>query len=323
MKGCRSTVSIYYINMGSGYKKMNKNIRGLENMPLNIKFLYSKLLSAMICIDDGCSQLKLAEFYRIINKIRLPSEERIRLVNSIITEKTDFSTVHGDIDLDRYLNDQEKNIFRFSLMKDLIIIMKSDYVETNSEKKLLQDIQDYFRVSDEQLSFFSKEYESDRCFFDDITDDREFKNIVANTVSAAAALGIPLVVLNYSGTIKRLDKLGIIYGLKAMGKRKRRSRGSILLGLTASILLGITTYKITKYIFSIRKDEKTKLMQLVKADIEELHESTKSIIYKDIEYFTNHAVEAEDNRELDNVLKAIDILKRAVATLENTKAVII
>ena len=64
----------------------------------------------MICIDDGCSQLKLAEFYRIINKIRLPSEERIRLVNSIITEKTDFSTVHGDIDLDRYLNDQEKHL---------------------------------------------------------------------------------------------------------------------------------------------------------------------------------------------------------------------
>ena len=41
-------------------------------------------------------------------------------------------------------------------MKDLIIIMKSDYVETNSEKKLLQDIQDYFRVSDEQLSFLAK-----------------------------------------------------------------------------------------------------------------------------------------------------------------------
>ncbi len=302
---------------------MNKNIRGLENMPLNIKFLYGKLLSMMICMDDGCSQLKLAEFYRIINKIRLPFKERIQLLNSIVTEKTDFSTVCKDIDLDRYLNDQEKNIFRFSLMKDLIIIMKSDYVETNNEKKLLEDIQDYFHVSDEQLTFFNKEYESDRCFFDDATDGGEFKNIVANTISTAVALGIPLVVLNYSGTFRGLGALGIISGLKAMGKRKRKSKGSILLGLTASILLGITTYKITKYIFSARKDEKTKLMQLIKADIEELHESTKNIIYKDIEYFTNHAVEAKDNRELDNVLKAIDILKRAVATLENTKAVII
>ena len=43
-------------------------------------------------------------------------------------------------------------------MKDLIIIMKSDYIDTNKEKKLLEDIQNYFHVSDEQLVFFKEEY---------------------------------------------------------------------------------------------------------------------------------------------------------------------
>ena len=66
---------------------MNKNIRSLENMPLNIKFLYGKLLSTMIYIDDDYNQLKSAEFYRIINKIQLPSKERIQLLNFIITKK--------------------------------------------------------------------------------------------------------------------------------------------------------------------------------------------------------------------------------------------
>ncbi len=304
---------------------MNKNIRSLEDMPLNIKFLYSNILSSMVCAGGSYNQLKLAGFYRIINKIQLPLKERIQLMNSIITKKIDFMAMCEELDLDDYLNDQEKNIFRFSLMKDLIIIMKSDYVDTNNEKKLLRDIQNYFHISDEQFSFFSREYESDRRFFDDTADDRELKNIAVNTVSTAAALGIPLIILNYSGTFKGLGTFGIISGLKALGMKKRTKKGSILLGLTSSILLSIMTYKIIKYILNVKKDEKTKLIQLMKEDIEKLHEGTKDIIYEDIEYFTDRAVGVKDrdNQDLGGILKIIDILKRAAATLENTGAMII
>ena len=304
---------------------MNKNIRSLENMPLNIKFLYSNILSSMVCAGGIYNQLKLAAFYRIINKIQLPLKERIQLMNSIITKKIDFPAMCEGLDLDDYLNDQEKNIFRFSLMKDLIIIMKSDYIDTNNEKRLLKDIQNYFHISDEQFSFFVREYESDRRFFDDTADNQELKNIAVNTVSTAAALGIPLIILNYSGTFKGLGTFGIISGLRALGKNKRTKRGSILLGLTSSILLSITTYKIMKYTLNVKKDEKTKLIQLMREDIEKLHEGTKDIIYEDIEYFTNRAVEIKDkdSQDLGNILKMIDILKRAVATLENTEAMII
>ena len=304
---------------------MNKNIRSLENMPLNIKFLYSNILSSMVCAGGIYNQLKLAAFYRIINKIQLPLKERIQLMNSIITKKIDAPAMCEGLDLDDYLNDQEKNIFRFSLMKDLIIIMKSDYIDTNNEKRLLKDIQNYFHISDEQFSFFVREYESDRRFFDDTADNQELKNIAVNTVSTAAALGIPLIILNYSGTFKGLGTFGIISGLKALGKNKRTKRGSILLGLTSSILLSITTYKIMKYTLNVKKDEKTKLIQLMREDIEKLHEGTKDIIYEDIEYFTNRAVEIKDkdSQDLGSILKMIDILKRAVATLENTEAMII
>ncbi|HZJ77141.1 MAG TPA: hypothetical protein VFC70_05465, partial [Oscillospiraceae bacterium] len=59
--------------------------------------------------------------------------------------------------------------------------------------------------------------------------------------------------------------------------------------------------------------------------IKELHENTKDTIYKDIEYFTNYAVKikSENGQDLDKVLEIVDILMKTVATLENTKAVII
>ncbi len=307
---------------------MSRNIRAPENMPSDVKYLYGRLLCIMVCTDNDYNQLKLAEFYRIINKIQLPPEKRIQLINSIITKQTDFVTIFKGKDLNEYLdehlNDQEKNIFRFSLMKDLIIIMRADYVVTNNEKELLEGIQDYFHISDEQLVFFDREYKSDRSFFDDTADCLKSGNTTIETVSTAAALGIPLAVLNYSETFGRLGRPGRVSGFKSIGKR-RTDKGSFILGLATSILLGVATYKITKYILSIKKDEKAELALLVKEDIEKLHESTKDIIHDDIEYFTGYAVEIKDenNPDLNKVLKTIDILKRAAATLENTDAVII
>ena len=110
-----------------------------------------------------------------------------------------------------------------------------------------------------------------------------------------------------------------------MGMKRKTGKGSVILGLAASILLGFITHKILKCVLNIKEDEKIKLIHLMKEDIEKLHECTKKIIYEDIEYFTNHAVEIKDknNQGLDNVLKTIDILKRAAATLENTEAIII
>ena len=68
---------------------MNRNIRDLENMPLKIKCLYSKILSTMVYVDDSYNQLKLAEFYRIISKIQLPI--KTNSINEFNYYKTGFS----------------------------------------------------------------------------------------------------------------------------------------------------------------------------------------------------------------------------------------
>jgi len=304
---------------------MKKNIRNLENMPPNIKFIYSKILSLMTFINDNYNQLKIAEFYRIINKIQLPSSNRIDLMSIIIEKEMDFDQISIQIDLDEDLDDQEKNIFRFSLIKDLIIIMKSDYIETEDEKKLLKNIQNHFNISNEQLSFFYEEYELDRCFFDNNISDSKFKKTTQKIVSTATALGIPLTVIYCSGNFKGLGFLGAISGLRTLGMKRKTGKYSLILGVSTSIALGIVTYKSIEYILHIRKDEKTKLAHLMKENMEVLHETTKHSLYNDIEYFSHRTidVEYENEKELDNSLRLINILKSAVATLENTEAVIV
>jgi len=304
---------------------MKKDIRNLENMPPNIKFIYSKILSLMTFINGNYNQLKIAEFYRIINKIQLPSSNRIDLMSIIIEKEMDFDQISIQIDLDEDLDDQEKNIFRFSLIKDLIIIMKSDYIETEDEKKLLKNIQNHFNISNEQLSFFYEEYELDRCFFDNNISDSKLKKTTQKIVSTATALGIPLTVIYCSGNFKGLGFLGAISGLRTLGMKRKTGKYSLILGVSTSIALGIVTYKSIEYILHIRKDEKTKLAHLMKENMEVLHETTKHSLYNDIEYFSHRTidVEYENEKELDNSLRLINILKSAVATLENTEAVIV
>lgn len=311
---------------------MGKNIRALEDMPLDIRFLYGKILGCMVAVDRSYNQLKLAAFYRIISKIRLPAKKRIQLINTIVRNKMKFFHLYDEIKLDQYLNHQEVNIFRFSLMKDLINIMKADYIETDGERELLEEIKNYFNISPEQFVFFIEEYQADRNFFQDNMTNRQFRSIVENTVSTSMALGIPLLALYYSGTSKQkyiLKRLSTLYpsqpSRKILGLKRKKARSSPVLDLGKYIFLAITVYKASRYILSLGRDEKTRLLELVREDIGALHENTKDTIYYDIEYFNNRIAEFRDRKSYDllHILKVVDLLERAAATLERTGPVIL
>lgn len=304
---------------------MMRTIRDLESMPLDVRIKYSKILSGMTIADKDYNQLKLGELYRIIKKIELPHSERIQLIKHMSKQEENMVAVLESINLDNYLNDQEKNIFRFSLMKDLINIMKSDWVETEKEKIFLREIQDHFSISDEQLAFFYEEYELDRIYFDKNMDRSKLKEIIKEVSATAAAVGIPLSLVYNSGSFKGLGTLGAASGLMALGRKKKRYKHSLAIGLGASIAAGIITYKAVKCLWNIKKDEKEELAAMVKENMEALHEGTKNILYEDIEYFIYEEIKAarkgETVSEEDTLL--LDILKRTVATLENTEAIII
>ncbi len=304
---------------------MNKGIRDLDSMPIDIKIKYSKILSLMAFIDNDYSQLKIGAFYRIINKIQLPSSHRIQLLNNIIRKEICFEEVFKEMDIDEILNFQERNIFRFSLMKDLIIIINADYIVTENEKRLLKDIQNYFDISEEQLSFFEDEYEMDRCFFDGNISKNRFEEISKNAVSTAAGLGIPLALICYSGTFKGLGYFGTVSGLRAVGRKKKTGKYALAVGIGASIALGIATYKALEYMIHIKKDENDKLLDLTKESMESLHRGTIDILQEDMNYFSNRSVDHnhDNEQEVKNSLEIVGLLKRVVATLENTGPVLI
>jgi len=303
---------------------IKQGIRDVVNMPLSIKTAYSKILSFMTLTDRNYNQLKTAAFYRIMSKVQVASSERVQLMNFIMTKEEGLDTILKKLDLNE-LNDQEKNIFRFSLIKDLIIIMNADYIETDDEKMLLKSIQNHFDISEDQLSFFKEEYELDCCFFDESISPNKLKEITKKTISTAIALGIPLTTIYYSGSFKGLGFLGVVSGIRTLGLKKRIGKHSFAVGICTSIALGVITYKTLEYILHVRKDEKTKLAHLMKENMEALHIETIDNLYEDIKYFTNRMSEIEGKNEeyTDNILKLSNLLKGALGILKSTGAIIV
>ncbi|ABW19625.1 TerB family tellurite resistance protein [Alkaliphilus oremlandii] len=301
---------------------MNDKIRDIHEMPLQIKLNYSRILSLMATVDRDHNQLKIGAFYRIMNKIKLPATERVDLLKQMMQKRISFEEFSKELQLENQLNDQERNIFRFSLMKDLIIIMNADYVITEGEERLIEQIQNYFNISEEQFSFFQEEYEMDCSILESGAENDQLKEIGKKSMAAAASLGIPLGLLYYSGNFRGLGCLGALSGLKAIGMKKKTKKHALVVGLAGTIALGMITYKAVDYLLSIKKDERTNLWNITKESMERLHQETIDNIYSDMDYFHDEVLNHKE-KEADIARRALDILRRTVATLENTGAIIL
>src|SRR5690554_3323517 len=103
---------------------LKKKIRDLREMPIKNKLQYFEVLFAMARIDDELNQLELAELYRLMSRVRLPEEERLTLLKS--SQPSVENILATCRNATEGLKDQERNILRFSMIKDLMIIMLAD-----------------------------------------------------------------------------------------------------------------------------------------------------------------------------------------------------
>ena len=142
---------------------MREKIRGLDEMPWETKLNYCKILSLMVTIDGQVEQLKMVELYRLIAKVMLGDSKRPKLLEFIFEPKIELEDLWEKI-LEG-LNNQEKNILRFSIIKDLLIIMRADYYEALEEIKFLEKTKEMLHISEEHMKFFEEEYQNDKNFF--------------------------------------------------------------------------------------------------------------------------------------------------------------
>lgn len=294
---------------------LKEKVRDLEEMPSQIKKDYCKILSLMITTEEEIDQFKMAEFYRLMAKMKVNHETRIEILNFIKDDETIENILQR---LYSELNGEEKNIVRFSLMKDLITLSKASCLESSEKQTFLNNAQKLLDISETQMKFFEEEYKRDKLYFKKDIENNIVEKVIVETIAHATALGIPLTAVFLSGTIKGLGALGLISGLRALGGKKVTGKYSVLVGVGTAVFIGIAAYKVAKKLFCTSREREEKIKELMWKEVTAIHQDAIKAIEEDILAFNKKTrLKEKSNKVADELLQRKCLLEKSLAILCN------
>ncbi len=294
-----------------------EKVRPLDKLPLKTKLAYCKILSLMLKEDSEPDQLKLAALYRLMAHIKITTAKRQEVLQYLNSSHRDLMALYRL--LNEGLNLQEKNIVRFSLYKDLIIIMRANYVESPEEALLLSEAEEILDITEEHKAFIEEELQRDKSFYDEDVEIDCLKEAADEAVAVAAGIGIPLAALYYSSYTGSLGFIGIVTGLHAMGRRLSK-RHSLVFGIGISIGMALLSYRGTKWLLNYSKKGSNHLKELMAERLLEIHQLAICYLEKDIVYLQDRAIESKSKDDSTASPKKLLLkLRKTKALLEGTE----
>ncbi|ABR47551.1 hypothetical protein Amet_1351 [Alkaliphilus metalliredigens QYMF] len=305
---------------------MKHQVRAIEEMPQYIKLIYCKLLTYMVDQDRQVNQLKMKELYRIMAKIQLNSKGREVLLEFLTESKNDINTLYNEIHTT--LEGQEYNIFRFSLMKDFMIVMGADYIHSAEELELIKNIKKMLSISIEQYEFIEKEYRSDENFLENHLEEEWYQSLIKETIAQGTAIGIPVASLAVIRHCHRSRYVEPTLTDRILGRQKNKELDPGP-SIGATLALGVVTYYGVKWILNRHNRQESELRRLTIQEAERLHERAKEYILEDISHLSTepnleiNLEQTEHDKILGKSVKLITLLEKTLATYHSTKPIVI
>lgn len=286
---------------------VKEKIRELNNMPSQTKLKYCKILFIMAGVDEKISSLEMTELYRLMANIKLPQDKRISLLENMDKPKEEIKDLNDS--LFDGLNHQERNILRFSLVKDLIIIMRADYYESHKEKELFHQLKYLLSITEEQLSLIEEEYEEDMVFFHQEIAETKARKRFKEIVSTTTALGIPIATLYLKGSF---EKDACIF---KSSFRKRSNKKDIL----KAIAIGAASYNVVKWWLGRKTNEQLLMKEYILKDCSNLQERAIAYLKRDINHIQRYLQDIDGNNDMEILKRKIILLKKSLSQLQIDK----
>ncbi|MDO7805614.1 hypothetical protein [Lactiplantibacillus pentosus] len=244
-----------YQTQGTDSKAERITIYSLEDLPAQTKLAYAELLCNFAMRDDH--QIDSSEYRSIISfavRINLGHEEQIQLNSYLIGEQLINSAELLD-QLQSQINEATNDILSKSLMKDLLSIVNqkaSQSIDDWQADGYLAQLAESLDLSVEEVDVLVTSIHHDQLILDQRLNDTQIKKQTKDLAAKAAAVGIPLTALYFSGTVG-VSAAGITSGLASLGFGGLLGFSGMVSGIGIIILAGTATYKGVEF-FTGRKD---------------------------------------------------------------------
>lgn len=265
--------------------------RSLESMPIAVKQAYLKIVINSMLDDDGqIDEQEFSQLYSLIARLEISADERFALLcYQNATEPTEQLLAEMCAPLDELA----KQEIQFSLMKDLIYIQLQikDGPVDYQKVPFIMEFAALCHISNEQMALFKQTIDNDRKIFDDDTDDSALEAGFRGIAQGAAAVGVPLAALYFSGSVIGLSATGITSGLATLGLGGLFGLSGMVTGIGAVILIGIGAKKGIEHLTGQNEIDKRKRKEALLLAVNKHLQKTINMLMQDINYFTEQLAE--------------------------------
>lgn len=254
-------------------------ITPLSEMSEDIKQNYIKLVANFAYSDDQLIDVhEYTEIVSLISRIELSSSNRLEIRGYISDVENVESNEALLSNLKTSVEEGSFDILSKSIVKDVLYIFGrkhdlNDWPQNEFIKELAQSL----AISTEEIELIITAIKNDEDILKHRKNDSQIKKSMKDLSAKAAAVGLPMAAIYFSGSVVGLSAAGITSGLAAMGMGGLLGFSSMFTGIGTLVLLGVGTYQGLKKITGIGDLENNKQREFMLQAI--IRNSQKSLTY--------------------------------------------
>lgn len=290
----------------SAYIKENQ-LMPLELLDEQIKLCYVKILcNYALSSGDVIDSEEYSEIISFIVKINMTSENRIKLRGYMLSNSNIEDTSILLERLEFLSTDEEFNLVKKSLMKDVLNIYKinNDLINWKEDRYLL-NLASALEVTKEEISLFVETIQRNEDIISQRLDDTQITKSLKDLSAKAVAVGVPMAALYFSGTVG-VSAVGMTSGLAALGMGGVMGFSSMFTGVGAIALIGVGAYQGMKKVTGMKDLENNKQREKLLQEIIKNSQQTLNVIIEDVNTMSKMLIdEIENGKETQVKIKKL------------------
>ena len=290
----------------------------LSDMDNGVKSAYIKIICNYAYSDDDVIDAKeYAEIVSLIVRIDYHAKDRLSL-RSYMCDKNNIEDSKSLIDyLSANVPDGSRDIVKKSLMKDIIYIykLKNDMAQWKNDRFIVE-LQNELNINDEQIELIILAIKSDENILNERKNDSEIVKSMKDIGAKAAAVGVPLAAVYFSGSVIGMSAAGLTSGLAMLGMGGFLGFSSMFTGIGVVALLGVGTYKGIKKVTGLSELENNKQRELMLQAIIKNSQKSLNYLIEDVNEISKQLTE-EINKGMESAIK-IKKLSKLLAMMSNS-----
>lgn len=304
-----------------------EKIKTLEVLDEKTKKVYTRVLIAFIKEQGELHPKQLSDLYLFMSQIGLSSESRhdLRAFLSNDSNVSFVDVLHCLMSKMQTLNSEEQEAMKFSIIKDLARLIKAANYNPRLDNNLIITAEKFYpEKAEEILALVIKSIDNDEKFLKGEISISEFEKRTKDLASKAAAVGVPIAAVYFSGSVVGLSAAGITSGLAALGFGGLLGLSSMITGIGTVVILGVMAYKGVRWILGKNERELRNKREKLIQDILKTHQKAINILIEDINELANKLEQymSQSNRNeelLEKLKRELEIFKAALNSLEERK----